>query len=389
MRDRDRTEVDGEGSLPEPEVQYEAAKHSRGGTGFGGEFREGAEQEDAEQAAIGDGGDREADFDHVSLAAYAHGVHGDSEEYDGPEGSGGFGEQHALAACGVGAGAHVEVDDGGGGQGVQGGGEVGHSGSEDGGDEEAGDADGHLADNEGRKDVVVGAEGRGGMRTEALAVEHPEPGTDEQEKRELREDDHAGAEQSPLRLAQIAGGEQALHHELIGAVGGHGEKGAAEQAGPEGVALGEVQGEVEHAELVGGLRHMGDGSPTAGDVVTEREQSDQRAADIDRHLRDIGPDNRGHAAFKGVKQGEGGDQGDGGDVAGADGDADHDGDRKDADAFGGGAGEQKETRGDLVQQGAEAAVDELVGGEHFSGEVAGQKEQRDNHTAGEVPEHHL
>ena len=78
------------------------------------------------------------------------------------------------------------------------------------------------------------------MRAEAPAVEDPEPSADEQKESKLREDDHAGAEQSPLGFAQVPGGKQALHHELIGAVRGHGEKGTAEQAGPEGVALGEV-----------------------------------------------------------------------------------------------------------------------------------------------------
>ena len=37
------------------------------------------------------------------------------------------------------------------------------------------------------------------------------------------------------RFAQIARGEQALDHELVGAVRGHGEEGSAEDAGPEGV----------------------------------------------------------------------------------------------------------------------------------------------------------
>ena len=39
------------------------------------------------------------------------------------------------------------------------------------------------------------------------------------------------------RFTQIARGEQPLHHELIRAVGGHGEEGATDDAGPEGVSL--------------------------------------------------------------------------------------------------------------------------------------------------------
>ena len=45
---------------------------------------------------------------------------------------------------------------------------------------------------------------------------------------ELQEDDDAGAEQRGAGFAQIARGEQPLHHELVGSVRGHGEEGAAE-----------------------------------------------------------------------------------------------------------------------------------------------------------------
>ncbi len=127
----------------------------------------------------------------------------------------------------------IEVDDGGAGEGVEGGREVGHGGGEDGGDEEAGDAVGHLLDDEGGEDAVVGAEGLAGW----LAVEDEEAYADEEEEGELEEDDGAGGEEGEAGLAEVAGGEEALDHELVGAVGGHGEEGAAEDAGPEGVGL--------------------------------------------------------------------------------------------------------------------------------------------------------
>ena len=59
-------------------------------------------------------------------------------------------------------------------------------------------------------------------------------------------------EQREAGFAEVARGEHALDHELVGAVRGHGEEGAAEDAGPEGVGLGEVQGEVEDVELACG-----------------------------------------------------------------------------------------------------------------------------------------
>ena len=43
-------------------------------------------------------------------------VHGDGEEHERPEDGGGFADERALAVVGVGAEAHVEVDDGGGGK---------------------------------------------------------------------------------------------------------------------------------------------------------------------------------------------------------------------------------------------------------------------------------
>ena len=116
---------------------------------------------------------------------------------------------------------------------------------------------------------------------------------------------------------------------------------------------------------------------------------DDGAADVDGHLHDVGPDDGGHAAFEGVEQRERGDDGDGEDVAGADGDADDDGDGEDADAFGGGSGEEEEAGGDLVQEGAEALVDELVGGEHLAGEVARQKERGDDDAAEHVADDDL
>jgi hypothetical protein len=93
----------------------------------------------------------------------------------------------ALAVVGVGAEVHVEVDDRGGGEGVERGGEVGHGGGEDCGDEQAGDADGHLADDEGGEDAVGACEHRG-----VLAVEDVEACADQEEERELDEDDDAG-----------------------------------------------------------------------------------------------------------------------------------------------------------------------------------------------------
>ena len=80
---------------------------------------------------------------------------------------------------------------------------------------------------------------------------------------------------------EVACGEQALHHELVGAVRGHGEEGSAEDAGPEGVGLGEVEGEVEEVELACGCGDCVDVVPAAGDVGAEGDDGDDGSADVD------------------------------------------------------------------------------------------------------------
>ena len=132
-----------------------------------------------------------------------------------------------------------------------------------------------------------------------------------------------------------------------------------------------------------------DVGPAAGDVGAEGGEGDEGSGDVEGHLDDVGPDDGGHSAFEGIEEGERGDDGDGERVAGADGDGDDDGDGEDADTFGGGAGEQEQPGGDLVEGGAEALVDELVGGEHLAAEVFGQKELGDDDAAEHVAEDDL
>ena len=80
---------------------------------------------------------------------------------------------------------------------------------------------------------------------------------------------------------------------------------------------------------------------------------------------------------------------DGQHIACADGDADDDADGEDAHTFGSGAREKEESGGDLVQSGAEALVDELVGGEHLALKVVGQEDQRDDDAAEHVADDDL
>ena len=194
----------------------------------------------------------------------------------------------------------------------------------------------HLLDDEGGEDAV-GA----GENLRMGAVEDKQADADQEEDRELEEDDHAGGEQRQAGLAQIAGGQHALDHELIRPVRGHGEEGSTQDAGPEGIGLGQVQGEVEHVELPQRRGRGVDVAPAAGNVRAERIERDESSGDVERHLDHVGPDDSGHPAFEGVEQGQRGDDRDRHCVAGTDGYGDDNGDGEDADSLGGGAGEQE------------------------------------------------
>ena len=190
-------------------------------------------------------------------------------------------------------------------------------------------------------------------------------------------------------MAEVAGGQHALHHELVGAVRGHGEEGSAKDSGPEGVGLGEIEGEVEEVELAGGCGDFVDLRPASGDVGAEREDGHDGAAYVDDHLDNVGPDDGGHSALEGVEKSKRGDDADGEDVARPYGDAYDDADGEDPDAFGSGSGEEEEAGGHLVQRVAEAPVDELVGGEHLSLEVFGQEDDGNDDATDHVADDEL
>src|SRR6185437_5734573 len=296
-----------------------------------------AEQEDSQHGAVSDGSDGKPDFDYAPAAL---GKNCQGEEHQSP--------------------------DEGGGAGVQGGAQVGHGGGQDGGNQQPGDTPGHVADDECGEDAVRAGEGRG--RREVV-VEDEECGAHQQKERELYQDEDAAGEQRALRLGFVLGGEQALHHELVGAVAGRGKEGAANQAGPEGVGAGEGGSEVENAQLAGGGRGGVDRAPAAGNQAEQGDEANSGAADVDDHLDDVGPDDGGHAALEGINQGEQSDDGDRGNLACTDGDGHDNGDGENAHAFSGGTGNEEESGGQAAEARAKASLDELVGGVHFAAEV--------------------
>src|SRR5207249_12301984 len=92
----------------------------------------------------------------------------------------------------------------------------------------------------------------------------------QQKHGELDKHDAAAGEQGAAAVAFALRSEEALHDDLVGAVGGHGEKGAADESGPEGIFGGEFPGKTEKVEFVTGCgRYMGYFDRPAGDEVNQ------------------------------------------------------------------------------------------------------------------------
>ena len=82
-------------------------------------------------------------------------------------------------------------------------------------------------------------------------------------------------EQGLLRLALALRREQPLHHQLVGAVAGHGEECTADDAGPERVRRRYRERKIKDAEFLRGDRVHS--AQPAGNLVQQRGKRDQRA----------------------------------------------------------------------------------------------------------------
>src|ERR1700754_4261080 len=99
--------------------------------------------------------------------------------------------------------------------------------------------------------------------------------------------------------------------------------------------------------------------PAPGYVRPERDDGNKRSCDVERHLNDVGPDNGGHTALKGVEQGERGDDRDGEHVAGSNRNGHDDRDGEDANTFCRWTRNEEEARSRLMQRTDEALIEEL------------------------------
>src|SRR5271165_6316802 len=194
-------------------------------------------------------------------------------------------ETYAALFGGGGTPASVEIDDGGGGKRVQRCAEVRHGSRKNGGDQQPTDAMRQFRHHEGREDRIAPREWNH-WRIEI--IENKQRCTHQQEQSELRQHGESAGDQGDLRLTFIASGQQTLHDELIGAVGGGGEEGPSYDAGPKRIGGVEVPGEIEDAELAGLTADALHCAPSSGQKMEDGEQADECAHDVDRELHHVG-----------------------------------------------------------------------------------------------------
>ncbi len=191
-------------------------------------------------------------------------------------------------------------------------------------------ANGHLLHDKGGKDAVRRMHG---LRLRVLAIEDEQPSSDDEEKGELQQNHPTRRQQRHTRLAQVPCRKQPLHHQLVGAVRGHGKKRSTEHARPEGVGRRKIHRVIEHLQFARSGGHRMDRRPSATDLCIQCEQRHDRARDVEQHLYHVCPDHGGHAALEGVQHGKRGDERNAGNIVRANSKPHHDGDRKDAHAF--------------------------------------------------------
>ena len=125
---------------------------------------------------------------------------------------------------------------------------------------------------------------------------------DAEEQRELREHHDAAEHDRLLAVAQVPARQQPLDQQLIGAVAGVRQERAAEQSGPERERHASGPTRTRRAEASPPPRLPRRSRPAARASGAPALRGQQRAADVDHELNQVGPDDRGNAAFEGVDQ---------------------------------------------------------------------------------------
>ena len=153
-------------------------------------------------------------------------------------------------------------------------------------------------------------------------VKNPEQHADAEKGERDRNIGETGEDERAPAAANIGRGQHSLHHVLIGAVRRHGDECRADQAGENRVLDREhafdfvpaVFGRIETGgDEIGKMKTavtLHDFVPAAGNREVKQPERDERAADHDRSLDQIGPDDRLDSAERRVNRGQN-DDGDG------------------------------------------------------------------------------
>ena len=264
---------------------------------------------------------------------------------------------------------------------------IGHGHGHDGSEKQAGKSYGHFAHEKKREDAVGALAGR---QQRGVLREHIEEHTNQQKHGELNKHDNPAGEQGAAAVALTFRGEETLHDDLVRAVGGHGEKSAADESGPESVFGVEIPGKIEKLEFVTGAGcHLRDFGPSAGDTVQQNKKCHCASGEINEKLGHVGPNHGFHSAFEGVEHGERDDNDDRELFRRSEDNAYDQRDGRDAHAFGNRPRDQESAGRDSAHAFTKTFFDQRIGGEEFAAKISGQQQQYDEHAADQVAEDEL
>ena len=274
----------------------------------------------------------------------------------------------------------IEIQSGGGGERVDGGGVTAHRGGENARDDEPREARGELGDHERGVDRVA-------PHPAVVRAGEPEARAHEQEQRELQDDEHPRADERTLRVLEAAGREQSLDDQVVGPVRRGREETPAHHAAPERVQRRERRPEVEGDELalVPGPRERAGAARELGCHDERRDPAQEIHAQLDHVHPHHGP----QPADPRVDQGHDADREDAGGETPMRDDRERDRGGEDAHAVGERPCEQEHARRGAARRGPEAALQSLVRRLLRALEVAREEQGGDADPAHEVPEGEL
>ncbi len=230
----------------------------------------------------------------------------------------------------------------------------------------------------------------------AAGVEDPESETDHEEERELKEHGEAAANDGFLGIAQIARGEEALDDELVRAVRGHGEEGAADHARPDGMRPIETGIRIYQPQLPGGRRAGEDLAPPSLNGLPDQDARHDAAEKVDPRLEKLGPHHRLHAALVGVEHSQRSDDQDRQReyerlvvYRRADDERHRDRGGEHADRIGERSRDHENDRREASRGEAEALLEHRVRGHQLTAEVAREEYRGDHEATDDVPHHDL